>query len=96
MYGTIARLRVKPGAGDRLLAFARELRPAPDQIAEYAFRPDAEPDTLYLVVVFAGEEAYRRNAARPETHADYERLLQFLEGEPAWHDGAIVHAFTRP
>jgi quinol monooxygenase YgiN len=91
MYGTIARLRVKAGMADRITELAEGERFSPDQIAEYIYRADDEPGIHYLVVVFTSEEAYRRNAERPETHASYERLLQFLDGEPEWHDGSIIH-----
>ena len=66
---------------------------SPDQIAEYVYRSDSEPGIYYLVVVFTSEETYRRNAERPETHAGYARLLQFLDGEPEWRDGAIIHSY---
>jgi quinol monooxygenase YgiN len=93
MYGTIARLRVKAGMEDRLAELADGEQFSTDQIAEYVYRSDSEPSIYYLVVAFTSEEAYRRNAERPETHAIYERLLQFLDGEPEWRDGAIIHSY---
>ncbi len=93
MYGTIARLRVKAGKEDCLHELAAGEQFSPDQIAEYVYRSDSEPGIAYLVVAFTSEEAYRRNAERPETHASYERLLQYLDGEPEWRDGAIIHSY---
>jgi quinol monooxygenase YgiN len=93
MYGTIARLRVKAGMADRLTELVEGEQFPPDQVTEYVFRSDSKPGVHYLVVAFTSEEAYRRNAARPETHASYERLLHFLDGEPEWRDGAIIHAY---
>jgi hypothetical protein len=93
MYGTIARLRVKAGMEDRLTELAEGEQFSSDQIAEYVYRSDSEPGIYYLVVAFSSEEAYRRNAERPETHASYQHLLQFLDGEPEWRDGTIVHSY---
>ncbi len=93
MYGTIARLRVKAGMEERLTELAANEQFPPEQRAEYVYRSASEPGIYYLIVVFTSEAAYRRNAERPETHASYERLLQFLEGEPEWRDGAIVHSY---
>ena len=94
MYGTVARLRIKPGAEQRL---AEELaafgaRRVPGFVAEYVCRMASDPGEYSLAAVFAGEGAYRANAASPEQDAQYRRLLALCEGEPEWHDGEIVHA----
>ena len=96
MYGTVARLRAKPGAGERLIAFGQGERQSPDQIAAYLYRLDNDPDTYYLAVVFDNEDADRRHAASPGAHANYLQLRQLLDGEPEWHDGTIVHVIMRP
>lgn len=95
MYGTIARIRVKPGMEERFLAFVQgESREDPGQVAEYFYRLDADPSIYYLVVVFESKAVYVANAKRPETDALYRRLLEYLVGEPEWHDGEIVFALT--
>jgi quinol monooxygenase YgiN len=91
MYGTVAKLRIKPGMEAELERLSREQAPEiPGFQFQYVFRMDGDPQEVYLVVGFAGEEAYRQNAESPEQHARYEAYRALLDGEPEWHDGAIV------
>ena len=94
MYGTVARLTIKPGKLEELRQLSREMS---SQIAgvvsEYVFRTDANPNELYLVVLFESEQAYRANAASPEQHARYEQYRALLAAEPEWHDGHVIDVF---
>ena len=94
MYGTVARLRLKAGAEEAILALSASYRsnPIPGMVAQYAYRMDADPQEYYLAVVFESKEAYWANARSPEQHARFERMLALLEAEPEWHDGEIVDA----
>lgn len=95
MYGTIARFRIKPGMEEQFLAFIqRESTKDPGQVAEYFYRPDAEPATCLMVVVFESKASYLANAQRPETHARYMRGLEYLTSEPEWQDGEVVFTLT--
>jgi quinol monooxygenase YgiN len=95
MYGTIARLRLKPGMDEQFRELLRELRPqVPGLVFDHVYRTDAESHEYYLVVGFASQEAYRANAASPEQHARYERYRALLEADPEWHDGEII--FSNP
>lgn len=93
MYGTVARLRVKPGGLDELKAWS------PDgserdrgAVAVYAFQMDDDPNEVYMVAVFESKEAYVANAESPEQDERYREMLQWLEGAPEWHDGEIVYS----
>lgn len=91
MYGTIAKLRIKPGMEADLKRISREANAEiPGFIFQYVYRLDADPQDLYLVVGFESEEAYRLNAESPEQHARYETYRALLESDPEWHDGEIV------
>ena len=94
MFGTVARLRVKPGMEDALRAdFERQKQNTiPGLIGECLYRLDRDPQEIVLVVLFESREAYVANAQAPHQHEDYLRLLTFLEAEPEWHDGAIIMA----
>ena len=94
MYGTIARMRIKPGMAEAAQAFMREseARPVPGSVAVYVYQMDADPNEIYMAVVFASKEAYRANADSPEQDAEYRQLLGFLDGPPEWHDGPILFA----
>jgi quinol monooxygenase YgiN len=97
MYGTVARWRLKPGARAQLDAemAAFHDRRVPGFVTEYVYQMDGDPDELYLAVVFESKEAYEANAQSPEQHAQYERLVALMAGEPEWHDGTIIHTLAR-
>ncbi|HYI25368.1 MAG TPA: antibiotic biosynthesis monooxygenase [Thermomicrobiales bacterium] len=91
MYGTIAKLRIKPGMEAELERLSREQVPEiPGFQFQYVFRMDADPEEVYLVVGFESEDAYRQNAESPAQHARYEAYRSLLASEPEWHDGEVV------
>ena len=93
MYGTVARLRVKPGMEEQLTALGREQgAQIPGLVAQYVYRLDLSPNEFYLVVAFENREAYHANAASPEQQARYAQVRALLEADPEWHDGEIVFA----
>ena len=95
MYGTIARMRVKSGKEDELLAYTRERensRSVPGSVHVYVYRMDADPHEYYLVAVFESRDAYVANANSPAQDAEYRQLLELLEGAPEWHDGEVVYS----
>ena len=92
MYGTIARLRVKPGSTAKL---SEELAKYPRlKIAGFVttmlFRMDADADECYLVVAFKDKESYVANARDPKQDERYRRVRALLLADPEWHDGEIV------
>ena len=92
MYGTVARIRVKPGAEEALMAQFREystLR-VPGYQRTYAYRMDNNPAEFYLAIVFDSKESYRANAESPEQDKRYREMVALLDGEPEWHDGEIL------
>jgi hypothetical protein len=92
MYGTIARLRIKPGMEEQIQAEIerQEMRHIPGVVAEYVYRMDRDARELFLVVMFGSKAAYLANAQDPAQHEEYLRLLTFLDGEPEWNDGEII------
>jgi quinol monooxygenase YgiN len=90
MYGTIARIHVKPGQAATFLRMNRDMATnVPGLVFEYAYQSDAEPDVYWLVVGFESQQAYADNANAPEQHARYLQLRELLAADPEWHDGAI-------
>ena len=97
MYGTIARLHLKPGAEADLHRLNRELAPeVPGLVFEYAYRTDGDPGVVFLVTGFASKAAYHANAASPAQQARYDRFRALLTAEPEWHDGEIPFAYPPP
>jgi quinol monooxygenase YgiN len=92
MYGTIARVKTRPGALDFLRQLAQQSKsdPPPGAVAEYIYQMDSDPNELWLVVMFESKEAYHANAQNPETHAKYEQIMAWFTEEPEWHDGEVV------
>jgi heme-degrading monooxygenase HmoA len=94
MYGTVARLRAKPGSEAKMRAMIAEHDDAkvPGLKGELVYRSDGDPDEYFLAVLFESKEAYRANAGSPEQHQRYLGLRELLVADPEWHDGEIVHA----
>jgi quinol monooxygenase YgiN len=92
MYGTIARMRIKPGSEQQLQKLSEE-NPAtniPGFVFQHVYRSDADPNEVFLAVGFESKEAYLANAKSPEQHARYEQYRALMTAEPEWHDGEIV------
>ena len=92
MYGTIAKLRAKEGMLEDLLKNLDREDIGEGHIAHYVYQLDNDPNEFYLAVIFENKEAYQKNAQRPETNTDYEEMIRYLDGEPEWNDGEIVHS----
>ena len=92
MYGTIARLQVRPGAEKQVREAMATIgtRAVPGLVATYLYRMDEDPNVLMLAVLFADRETYRRNADDPAQDREYQVMRGFLERDPEWHDGEVV------
>lgn len=100
MYGTVAKLKLKPGSLEAVKQVTDEIERGPrtvtiGHIATYLYLADNEPDTVYLVVIFESREAYHKNAQSEEQNAEYERLAVHFAAPPEWHDGEVIWAFDR-
>jgi heme-degrading monooxygenase HmoA len=95
MYGTVARMQIKPGMEARMAELNRQQQVSeiPGLVATYVYRMDNEPDVYYLAVVFESKEAYVANANSPEQDARYREMRELLATDPEWHDGEIVSSY---
>jgi heme-degrading monooxygenase HmoA len=95
MYGTVARLRIKPGMEEEARRFATEEDEAriPGFLFQHAYQLDADPHELVVVVAFESKEAYRANAGSTAQHERYLRYRELLAAEPEWHDGEVIASF---
>ncbi len=95
MFGTVARMQALPGGEAMLVAWTKALTlNIRGMVHSTVYRSAAEPDVLWLTVVFESEEAYRANAESPEQHRRWQQMRSALAADPEWHDGHVV-AFTR-
>ena len=94
MYGTVARIRVKPGAEKQLVELTRSesALQIPGFVGQYLYRMNANPNEFYLVVMFENRQTYTANADSPEQDARYREFRALLKEDPEWHDGEIVYA----
>lgn len=98
MYGTVARMKAKPGSGDLLAEMGHQLsddRPA-GIVGTWVYQMDAGANEYIMAVAFESREAYRANADSPEQDARYQKLRALLEDDPEWNDGEIVYSDGPP
>jgi quinol monooxygenase YgiN len=98
-YGTIFRMRIKPGAEQQVLSlmeeWERDRKPKiRGALGSYLFRPDKRSNELIGVAVFRDQDTYRANGNDPEQDAWYRRLRQQLEADPEWEDGVYLGGFA--
>jgi heme-degrading monooxygenase HmoA len=92
VYGTVARMRLKPGAEGQMKALMAEYEglKIPGYRGELIYRGDRDPDEYFMAVLFDSKETYLANANSPEQHQRYQRYRQLLVADPEWHDGEVV------
>jgi len=88
VFGTVYRMKVKPGKKDGAMrAMMDDARQIDGFVSAYIC--DTGGDELWGVAVFRDEKTYRANANDPEQDKWYRRLREHLEADPEWHDGTI-------
>lgn len=92
MYGSIFRMKPKPGQKDAVLKHVNDWssvrsKQVKGYVANYLL--ETEDGDLIGCAVFADEEAYRANANDPEQDKWFQQLRVNLEGDPDWNDGTI-------
>ena len=95
MFGTVARMKVKPGKFEEITALSeqwdRDTSSAPGHVAMYVYQLDGKDNEYIMAVIFTDRESYFANANRPETNEFYQQYRQLLEEDPEWNDGEIVY-----
>jgi heme-degrading monooxygenase HmoA len=96
MYGTVARLKIKPGSEDWFKQYAersaREI--AEGFVFSHVYKLDSGGDEYILVVAFTDKDAYVANANSPDQHKRYEEYRAHLAADPEWNDGEIIQSVT--
>ncbi len=93
MYGTVERMRIKPGKEADLLAMNEEgTSDVQGMVFQHVYRLDAAENEYMLVVGFTNKEAYVANAHSPEMHENYLAYRELLESDPEWNDGEVIHS----
>ena len=90
MYGTIFKMKVKPGHEDQLLTILDSSGTQPDGgVAWFLMDPDSESEWIG-VAVFDSKESHLANANNPEQHEMFLKMMEHLESEPTWTDGEYL------
>ena len=96
MYGTVARMKVKPGKIDDLLKLTVNqvnTRRPKGYLGEIVYKMDNSPNEVIMAVFFADKASYQANANDPEMNKEYEQYRALLDADPEWHDGEVIHSF---
>jgi heme-degrading monooxygenase HmoA len=89
MWGTIARMRLRPDIPEEYLRRqleALKFGRMPGWVRSEFFRSAQDPGELWLVAMWDDEESYRANADSESQHAVYMTIRACLESDPEWHD----------
>jgi quinol monooxygenase YgiN len=92
MFGTVARMKFKPGSYEKMDAIMKgfEEREVRGFLFNTVYRSKSDPDEVWLIVGFEDEASYRANADDPKTNEMAEQYQQLMAAPPEWHDGEIV------
>jgi quinol monooxygenase YgiN len=99
MYGTVAKLKVKPGHIGNVIALAeewdRDFAPRiKGAVGGISYKLDSDPNTLIMCAIFESKDAYFKNADNPDQDKWFQRMRENLAVDPEWNDGEILYAHT--
>ena len=92
MFGTVARLHCKPGGIEWVRAWVdvQSKRGMIGWVSTTLFQAEADPNVIWLTVLFESREAYFANADTPVQDQLYHQMLTGLLSPPEWHDGTVI------
>ncbi len=99
MYGTVARMLVKPGHEQDLInmqeTWDKSRQPKVNgAVASYVFKSDNADNEYTLIAIFKDRESYMANAADPDQDRWYQQMRSHLSADPEWRDGEIIASAT--
>ena len=99
MYGTIFRMKVKPGQEDAVVSLVKEWEKERKPkivgvVGGYVMKPDNKQGLLIGVAVFKDKASYMANADDPDQDRWFRRIRDLLEADPEWEDGEYVVDMT--
>jgi quinol monooxygenase YgiN len=99
MFGTVARLQLKPGHQQALMDLQNTWDDTRDPaavgaVAVYVFQSERDANECSLVAIFRDRDAYFANANDPEQDRWYRQMREHLESDPEWVDGEVVMSQT--
>ncbi len=96
MYGTVARMKLKPGAEEKIMQLMEGSQAGRvGHVATYVFRSDADPNVHFVSTIFESKSAYKKFADSPEQGKRFHQMRELLAADPDWHDGEVIHHDTK-
>jgi hypothetical protein len=94
MFGTISRVKVKPGHEKDIEALEQEfmdkIRPAIDgEVLWLRGTQNEHPDVTVTVFLCKDKQAYTKLADDPAMDELFQRMMEHYEAEPSWEDVQI-------
>ena len=92
MYGTVARMKVKPGSEAKLTADMKQYDDLkiPGFVSSMVYRMDSDPNEVFMAVVFKDKASYEANAHDAKQDERFKKMRASLQADPEWHDGEII------
>ncbi len=94
MYGTVAKMTLKPGMEQRMMEETKSYEGLniPGYVGTVVYKMDNNPNEFFMAVLFQDKESYHKNANDPAQDKRYQAMLEMLAAEPEWHDGEVVYS----
>ena len=88
MFGTVGRMKVKPGKTDDLIRLMNN----PEGANAKGFRFSSlliaeEGNEAVVTVIFDDKDSYFEMVHDPKTDENFGKIMALLEEEPSWTDG---------
>ena len=96
MWGTIARMQVRPEVPDEYFKGQfRALNADRMKGWQYTslFKSDTNPHEWWMVAIFDTKENYQANAGTTAQHGMYMMMRACLDADPEWHDVGEIISF---
>jgi hypothetical protein len=95
MYGSIFRMKLKPGTEQELKDVIEEwekerIPKIQGNVHTLVLKPDNNSKELIGVAIFPDKTSYIANADDPEQDKWYRKMRELLEEDPAWEDGEFI------
>lgn len=96
MYGTVAKMTLKPGAEQKLMQSMEGSETGREgHVATYVFKSDSDPNVHFVATIFESKGAYKKFADSPDQDKRFRQMRELLAADPEWHDGEIIHHDTK-
>ena len=95
LYGTIAKMKLKPGADEKMMQVMGSDNAAEGHISTFVFKSDADPNVHFVATVFESKDAYKKFADSAEQNRRFDQIKDLFASEPEWHDGEVIHHDTK-